>query len=103
ALIGGGGDAGHEGNEGNEGNAGNGGSQDGGGGQASLADAYYAVQAFLRTAALFDERFVAYAESDRRDVTIKLLCLDPSELLRQAAKGYRAKIMLSATLSPLTY
>jgi len=71
--------------------------------QSSLLDAYYAVQAFLRAAALFDERFIAYAESDRRDVQVKLLCLDPSELLRKAAKGYRAKVFFSATLSPLSY
>ncbi len=69
----------------------------------TLLDAYYAVQTFLRAAALFDERFIAYAESDRRDFTVKLLCLDPSELLRRAAKGYRARVYFSATLSPLPY
>jgi DNA excision repair protein ERCC-2 len=69
----------------------------------TLLDAYFAVQTFLRAAAMFDERFVAYAESDRREFTVKLLCLDPSELLRKAVKGYRSRVYFSATLSPLPY
>ncbi|WP_274654718.1 ATP-dependent DNA helicase [Paenibacillus humicola] len=68
-----------------------------------LADVYFACQHFLRTAKLYDERFVTYAETERSDVRIKLFCLDPSHLLRQYGKGCRAHILFSATLSPLPY
>ncbi|MCZ8514221.1 ATP-dependent DNA helicase [Paenibacillus filicis] len=68
-----------------------------------LLDTYFAAQAFLRTAKLYDERYVTYAERERGDVRLKLFCLDPSQQLRQMSKGYRAKIFFSATLSPLPY
>ncbi|WP_336785789.1 ATP-dependent DNA helicase [Paenibacillus sp. MMO-177] len=68
-----------------------------------LLDVYFGCQQFLRIAKLYDERFVTYAEKERNDVRIKLFCLDPSNLLRQYAKGYKAQILFSATLSPLHY
>jgi len=68
-----------------------------------LLDTYYAVQAFLRIAKLYDERYVTFTEDWRRDLRVKLLCLDPSHLLRQAGKGYLAKVFFSATLTPLSY
>jgi len=68
-----------------------------------LLETYYAVQAFLRIAKLYDERYVTFTEDWRRDLRVKLLCLDPSHLLRQAGKGYLAKVFFSATLTPLSY
>ncbi|WP_201005659.1 ATP-dependent DNA helicase [Paenibacillus glycanilyticus] len=68
-----------------------------------LLDVYFGCQHFLRIAKLYDERYVTYAEKERNDVRIKLFCLDPSYLLRQFAKGYKAQILFSATLSPLHY
>ncbi|GLX70622.1 ATP-dependent DNA helicase [Paenibacillus glycanilyticus] len=68
-----------------------------------LADVYFGCQHFLRIAKLYDERYVTYAELERSDVRLKLFCLAPSHLLRQYAKGYRAQILFSATLSPLPY
>ncbi|SFD75007.1 Rad3-related DNA helicase [Paenibacillus catalpae] len=70
---------------------------------ALLSDVYFGCQHFLRIAKLYDERYVTYIEKERNDVRIKLFCLDPSHLLRQYAKGYRAQILFSATLSPLPY
>ncbi|TCM96522.1 Rad3-related DNA helicase [Paenibacillus sp. BK033] len=68
-----------------------------------LLDVYFGAQQFLRIAKLYDERYVTYAEKDRNDVRLKLFCLDPSHLLRLYAKGYKAQILFSATLSPLHY
>jgi Rad3-related DNA helicase len=75
------------------------------GAQASelLLDAYYAAQAFERIARQFDERYVTHAEIVRSEVRMKLLCLDPSGQLRQMAKGFRAKVLFSATLSPMSF
>ncbi len=61
---------------------------------------YFRVLDFLRIAALFDERYVAYYGEKN---TCKLLCLDPSYLLAQAQKQVSACVFFSATLSPLTY
>ncbi|TNJ65136.1 ATP-dependent DNA helicase [Paenibacillus hemerocallicola] len=68
-----------------------------------LTDTYYGAQNFIRTVGYYDERYMSYAEFERSDVRIKLLCVDPSGMLRQMGKGYRSQIYFSATLSPLSY
>ncbi|MGE6230111.1 helicase C-terminal domain-containing protein [Paenibacillus chitinolyticus] len=75
----------------------------GGEAQELLLDSYFAVQSFLRTAKYYDERYVTLAEVQRSDVRLKLLCLDPSALLAQMGKGYRAHVFFSATLTPFSY
>ncbi|MUT66574.1 helicase C-terminal domain-containing protein [Paenibacillus sp. NEAU-GSW1] len=71
--------------------------------EALLLDVYFASQAFLRSAKLYDERFLTYTEVRGNDVRLKLYCLDPSHLLRQTGKSYRSQIYFSATLSPGAY
>ncbi|MEK8129132.1 ATP-dependent DNA helicase [Paenibacillus filicis] len=68
-----------------------------------LLDTYFACQRYSRALGTYDERFVTVAEWSKSDVRLKLFCLDPSAMLRQMAKGYRAQILFSATLSPLGY
>ncbi|QYR21912.1 ATP-dependent DNA helicase [Paenibacillus sp. sptzw28] len=68
-----------------------------------LLDVHFAAAGFIRIAKLYDERYVTYAESIRNNVSIKLFCLDPSNLLKQMGKGYRSHIFFSATLSPLNF
>nr|WP_138754053.1 helicase C-terminal domain-containing protein [Paenibacillus sinopodophylli] len=68
-----------------------------------LLDAYFTAQSFIRTAKLFDERYVVYTELTKSDVRLKLFCLDPSQLLQHMGKGYRSHIYFSATLSPVSY
>ncbi|NOU66957.1 ATP-dependent DNA helicase [Paenibacillus sp. LMG 31461] len=70
---------------------------------AELLDAYFGAQNFLRISKLYDERYVTLVVNDRNEVSVKLVCLDPSHLLRQMGKGYRAHVFFSATLSPLSY
>lgn len=69
----------------------------------TLLELYFAAQAFNRIANLYNDRFVTYIEIEKSEVHIKLFCLDPSELLRQAGRNYRAKIYFSATLTPADY
>ncbi|WP_123042376.1 ATP-dependent DNA helicase [Cohnella candidum] len=68
-----------------------------------LLDAYFAAQAFVRVGGMYDERYATYADVTKQDVRLKLLCLDPSELLRQTGKGYRSRVHFSATLTPAAY
>ncbi|GMK39807.1 hypothetical protein PCCS19_28620 [Paenibacillus sp. CCS19] len=70
---------------------------------ALLLDTYYAAQQLARIAKLYDERYITIAEHWKSEVRIKLFCLDPSHLLRQAGKGFRTQIFFSATLSPMPY
>ncbi|TJY41835.1 ATP-dependent DNA helicase [Cohnella pontilimi] len=78
-------------------------SSDPGDGHPLLLDTYFAAQSFVRIGSLYDERFATYAQISKNDVRIKLFCLDPSHLLRKAAKGYRSRILFSATLTPGSY
>lgn len=75
----------------------------GGDGDSTLLDAYFAVQQFLRAAKVYDGRFATFAEVTRLDMRVKLFCMDPSELLKEAAKGYRSHVYFSATLTPVRY
>ena len=68
-----------------------------------LLELFFAVNAFIRTSEMYDERYVTYCEKQDKEVTLKLFCVNPSELLRQAVKRGRAAIFFSATLTPLAY
>ncbi|TDF94479.1 ATP-dependent DNA helicase [Paenibacillus piri] len=68
-----------------------------------LLDVYFACQSFMRIWKLYDERYITYWELSKSEVRVKLFCLNPSYLLRQAGKGYRSHIYFSATLSPSGY
>lgn len=70
---------------------------------ALLLDTYYAAQHLARVAKLYDERYITIVEHWKSEVRLKLFCLDPSHLLRQAGRGFRAQIFFSATLSPMPY
>lgn len=68
-----------------------------------LLELYFAVNAFLRTAETYDEMYMTYTEKLDKEVKLKLFCVNPSELLRQAVKRGRAAAFFSATLTPLDY
>ncbi|WP_239615716.1 ATP-dependent DNA helicase [Cohnella mopanensis] len=68
-----------------------------------LLEVYFGALSFMRIGKLYDERYVTYSEVVRNDVRLKMFCLNPSHLLRQMGKGYRAHVFFSATLSPLNY
>ncbi|RTE08706.1 ATP-dependent DNA helicase [Paenibacillus whitsoniae] len=70
---------------------------------AALREAFFAAHNFVRIAGLYDERYMTLSSVDRSEVSVKLLCLDPSHLLGVMGKGYRSQILFSATLSPLSY
>jgi DNA excision repair protein ERCC-2 len=68
-----------------------------------LTDTYFAAQGYIRASEWYDERFTAYVEQEGSELRLRLFCLDPSALLKQAGKGYRSHIFFSATLSPLGF
>ncbi|SOC43136.1 helicase C-terminal domain-containing protein [Ureibacillus acetophenoni] len=71
--------------------------------QQLLLDTYYAATSFVRISKLYDERYVTFVETDNNDVHLKMFCLDPSHLLQQIRKRFRATVYFSATLLPLEY
>jgi DNA excision repair protein ERCC-2 len=65
-------------------------------------DLYFRLRTFRRTAELYDERYVTLHEAEPR-VRIRLFCLDPSFLLREAMGRGKAAVLFSATLTPVDY
>jgi DNA excision repair protein ERCC-2 len=63
---------------------------------------YFRLHSFRRTAELYDERYVTIIE-DAPAVKVRLYCLDPSHLLREALVRGKATIFFSATLTPVDY
>ena len=63
---------------------------------------YFRLHSFRRTAELYDERYVTIIEN-APSVKVRLFCLDPSCLLRQALARGHAAIFFSATLTPMDY
>jgi len=75
----------------------------GAGASERLLDVYFAALSFLRIGKLYDDNYMTYAELDRNDIRLKMFCMNPSSLLKQMGRGFRAHVFFSATLSPLNY
>ncbi|QOY35198.1 ATP-dependent DNA helicase [Anaerobacillus isosaccharinicus] len=70
---------------------------------SSIKDLFYEVQAFCRVSKVYDDHFRTVVTVNKSEVQVKLLCLDPSRLIRSATKKTKATIFFSATLHPLGY
>jgi len=63
---------------------------------------YFRLFSFQRTTGLYDERYATIIEREP-DINVRLFCLDPSHLLRDALDRGKAAIFFSATLTPVDY
>ena len=63
---------------------------------------YFRMHAFRRTTEIYDDHFVTIIES-KPEIQVRLFCLNPSKLLRQAMDRGKATIFFSATLTPMDY
>lgn len=68
-----------------------------------LIELYFRAVMFLKISELYDERYVTYCEKLDQELYIKLFCVDPGKLLKEASRRGRSTILFSATLSPLEY
>lgn len=68
-----------------------------------VQELYFRALDFARIGELYDKRYVTFLERNHHDLTVRLLCVDPSYLLSLAQKKIRASVFFSATLTPLEY
>lgn len=68
-----------------------------------LLTLYFDVLSFIKTAEMYDERYITLVDKKGSEVGIRLFCLDPSFLLSEQMKKAKAVILFSATLTPLDY
>ncbi|MBQ7243214.1 MAG: ATP-dependent DNA helicase [Bacilli bacterium] len=51
----------------------------------------------------FDATYRCYAETKRKDVFFRMLCVDPSKKIASSVKKAKGAVLFSATLSPIDY
>jgi DNA excision repair protein ERCC-2 len=67
-----------------------------------VLELYFRFHAFRRTAELYDERYVTLIQTGAT-TRVRLFCIDPSFLLRQALGRGGSAVFFSATLTPTDY
>ncbi len=68
-----------------------------------LLETFFAAQNFLKVMQLVDDHYVIYGTIEKNNLLLRLFCVDPSYLLKEVTKNYRASVFFSATLSPFAY
>ncbi len=68
-----------------------------------LLDLYFAISGFIRVAEQYDDCYVTCYQKIKKDVRLKLFCLDPSIQLGKALKRCKAAVFFSATMTPMGY
>jgi len=68
----------------------------------TFLELFFRLHAFRRAAERLDECFAVLTRPDQ-GITVRLFCLDPSQLLREALARGRTAVFFSATLTPLEY
>ena len=68
-----------------------------------LLDLYFQISGFMRVAEHYDESYVTCYEKIKKDLKLKLFCVDPSIQLKDALKRCKSAIFFSATMTPMAY
>jgi len=69
----------------------------------SLLELYFTVSGFIRVAEQYDENYVTCYERLKKELRVKLFCIDPSSQLAEALNRCKAAIFFSATMTPVDY
>lgn len=67
----------------------------------AILELYFSMHAFVRLLDVYGEGFTTVV--DREVGLLKILCLDPSRVLRESLLAARSAVLFSATLTPLSY
>ncbi|MEE4265421.1 MAG: ATP-dependent DNA helicase [Desulfobacteraceae bacterium] len=68
-----------------------------------LLDLFFVISGFIRVSEQYDDCYVTCYEKIKKDVKLKLFCLNPARQLGNALKRCRAAVFFSATLTPMDY
>ncbi|WP_026695011.1 helicase C-terminal domain-containing protein [Peribacillus kribbensis] len=69
----------------------------------ALLQTYFSAADFIRITKLFNQDFIFLSYKEKSDTFVKLLCMDPSDLLMKMGKNFKSKIFFSATLQPMKF
>ena len=68
-----------------------------------VLELYFNLITFNKISEFYDSHYVTYVKESSKDLVLKLYCIDPSYLLKEALSRGRSSILFSATLTPLDY
>ncbi len=68
-----------------------------------LLDLFFTISGFLRMAEHYDDSYVTCFEKIKKDVKLKLFCIDPSTQMGSALTRCKAAVFFSATMTPMGY
>ncbi len=68
-----------------------------------LLDLYFKISGFMRVAEQFDDSYVTCFEKIKKDLKLKLFCVDPSIQLKNALNRCKTAVFFSATMTPMAY
>lgn len=66
-------------------------------------DTFFLANAYLKISELYDDTFVTKVARDGRNLSCKIMCLNPSAFLNASMDKGRGAVLFSATLSPMAY
>ena len=69
----------------------------------NVLNVYFKVLDFIRISEFFSPEYTVISFYNNDDFTVKLLCINPSELLAVQEKNFISSVFFSATLTPLNY
>lgn len=70
---------------------------------SELLEVYFTLNSFSRIIRIMNDGYRIYYRKERNNITLKLFCIDPSELLKEITSVNKATVYFSATLHPLKY
>ena len=68
-----------------------------------LLNLFFAISGFIRVAEQYDDSYVTCFEKIKKDLKLKLFCIDPSNQLSNALHRCQAAVFFSATMTPMQY
>jgi DNA excision repair protein ERCC-2 len=71
--------------------------------RSDLLTLFFECARFIKVAEIYDECFATVYETTGDDFSVKLYCINPAHLLREAWRRSRCAILFSATLAPASY
>lgn len=68
-----------------------------------LLNLYFEISGFMRVAEQYDESYATCYEKIKKNLKLKLFCIDPSIGLKNALNRCMAAVFFSATMTPMAY
>lgn len=68
-----------------------------------VLELYFNIITFNKISDFYDNHYVTFISAEAKEVILKLYCVDPSYLLKEALTRAKSSILFSATLTPMDY